>query len=67
MASLFQSESVTPEGLKPGFNGTLNNWCSPKFKTSQTVLNDLTGKLKDKPFSANLGIKDLRVTYLSST
>lgn len=56
-ASLFQPEYNTRfEDLS--FHGNFNNGAKQSLKTSQLVLKDLKGNLKDKPFSANLGIKD---------
>ncbi|WP_375579064.1 AsmA-like C-terminal region-containing protein [Marivirga tractuosa] len=56
-ASLFQAEYNTRfEDLS--FHGNFNNGERQSLKTSQLVLKDLTGNLKGKAFSANLGIKD---------
>jgi uncharacterized protein involved in outer membrane biogenesis len=56
-ASLFQAEYNTRfENLS--FHGNFSNGANQSLRTCQLVLKDLKGSLKNKPFTADLGIKD---------
>tara|TARA_R110002012_G_scaffold296032_3_gene493076 strand:+ start:38879 stop:41368 length:2490 start_codon:yes stop_codon:yes gene_type:complete len=63
-ASLFQPEYNTRfENLS--FQGNFSNGSSQSLRTSQLVLNDVKGSLKNKAFTADISIKDFE-NYLIS-